>query len=385
MAREVAGITGRQFTSPSWYKVLPEFNRGDVQELRVENNASAVVPRFMAVLVKDVVVKASPLWLQCELVRLGSKPINNIVDVTNYIMLLTGQPTHAYDYDKLRGQALIARMANEGETITLLNNKTYELTPDDIVIADAEGPVGLAGIMGGRDSEVSDTTTNVVLECATFDMYAVRRSSMRHGVFTDALTRFNKGQSPLQNPYILSLLLSSLYDVAGGRQASDIYDVGTTSQALPAVKASVEFINSRLGLQLSTDEVMKLLQCVEIDVSRASDQSTELSIVPPFWRTDIEQPEDVVEEVGRLHGFDKLPRELPRRLASPAAKNTRRVLKQRVRDSLTRVGANEVLSYSFVHENVMKRAGQNTDYAFRLVMRSVLICNFIASAFYQAY
>ena len=128
---------------------------------------------------------------------MGGKPVNNIVDATNYVMLMTAQPTHAYYYDKLRGSTLGARLARDGEKVSLLNGKEYELTTDDIVIADGEGVIGLAGIMGGTDTEVSGETKNIVLECANFDMYALRRTAMRHGIFTDALTRFNKGQSPL--------------------------------------------------------------------------------------------------------------------------------------------------------------------------------------------
>src|SRR5690606_30879671 len=155
------------------------------------------VPRLMFVAMKNIEIKPSPLWLQCALVAMGSKAINNVVDVTNYVMLLTAQPTHAYDYDKIRGHKIGARMAIDGETATLLNGKEYELAADDIVIADSEGAIGLAGIMGGGNSEVSLDTKSIILEVGTFDMYTVRKTSMRYGLFTDALTRFNKGQSPI--------------------------------------------------------------------------------------------------------------------------------------------------------------------------------------------
>jgi phenylalanyl-tRNA synthetase beta chain len=178
----------------------------------------------------------------------GQKPINNVVDVTNFVMLLTAQPTHAYDYDKLRGHKLVARMSKPGEKITLLNHKEYQLDPNDIVIADNEGAIGLAGVMGGGDSEVSNETKNIVLECASFDMYAVRRSSMRHGVFTDALTRFNKGQSPLQNQYVLHLLMQSIFDVAGGEVANEVFDMNSVSGrewVHPPVPVSTKIINAR--------------------------------------------------------------------------------------------------------------------------------------------
>jgi phenylalanyl-tRNA synthetase beta chain len=369
VAREIAGIQHQAFTSPDWYKTLPGFNSGDGLELNVKNDASEKVPRFMAVAIKDVEVKQSPVWLRIELVRLGSKPINNIVDVTNYIMLLTGQPLHAYDYDKLRGGVLATRFARDGEKVTLLNDKTYELMSDDIVIVDAEGPVGLGGVMGGGDSEVSGDTKNIVLECATFDMYAIRKMSMRHGLFTDAVTRFNKGQSPLQNEYALTLAIQSVYDVAGGELASQLFDVHSEQQikAPKPVKLTLPFINERLGLDLSMNEIKSLLENVEFSVEIATQpKKTELKVNVPFWRTDIELPEDIVEEVGRLYGFDKLPRVLPARSTKPVPRNEVLVLKQKIRESLSRAGANEVLTYSFIHENVMKRADQDPEHAFRL-------------------
>lgn len=359
VAREIAGIQHIAFSSPEWYTVFPEFNRGEGLDLVVENNALEVVPRFMAVALKGVSVKPSPLWLQAELVRLGGKPINNIVDITNYIMLMTAQPVHAYDYDSLRGAKLQSRMARAGETVKLLNGKTYTLTETDIVIADGEGPVGLAGVMGGSESEVSSETKNIVLEVGTFDMYTVRKSAMRHGVFTDALTRFNKGQSPLQNPYVLHVLMQSIFDLGGVEQASDVFDMQNVSEVSP-IEVTPTFINQRLGLSLSSEDIRALLENVEIGIEG------ELSVVPPFWRTDLELPEDIVEEVGRLYGFDALPRRLPQRSTAPAPRNETLVLKRALRETFARLGANEVLTYSFVHQNVITRAGQNPEHAFRL-------------------
>ncbi len=370
VAREIAGILGHEFTSPAWYSDAPEFRSATGLDLEVINNAGEKVPRFMAVAIQDITIKPSPLWLRIELVRLGSKPINNIVDATNYAMLLTAQPTHAYDYDKLRGHTLGARLAESGEKTALLNGKTYELTPDDIVIVDGEGIVGLGGVMGGSDSEISEDTKNIVLECATFDMYTVRKTSMRHGLFTDAVTRFNKGQSPLQNNHVLGLLMMSVNDVASGEQASNVFDLrlaGNDSQSPIVVRE--EFVNERLGTHLSTDDMAKLLDNVEMHTSHETETEEHgklLEVIPSFWRTDLELQEDIIEEIGRLHGFDKLPRELPTRSIKPAAINPIFVTKQRVREQLLRAGANEVLTYSFVHENVLTEAGQDAAQAYRL-------------------
>lgn len=362
VAREIAGIQQQPFISPSWYSEAPTFTASKLLSLQQHNDAPEKVPRFMTVAIKGVEVKPSPLWLQCALVAMGSKPINNIVDVTNYIMLITSQPTHAYDYDLLRGNKITARMAATGETLTLLNQKTYTLSDDDIVIADSEGAIGLAGIMGGGNSEVSENTTNIVLEVATFDMYALRKTSMRHGLFTDALTRFNKGQSPRQNDFVMALLIKTILNVSPGEVASDVSDTKTDS-ARQTVHCSAAFINERLGLDLTTNEIARLLTNVEFDVEASSDS---INITVPFWRTDILLPEDVVEEVGRLYGFDELPRELPMRSSMPVQKNAYRNLKQNIRSSLTRFGANEVLTYSFVHEKVLTKATQNPALAYRL-------------------
>lgn len=390
VAREIAGIFHQQFTSPEWYESVQQFTNAEGLGLTVINDAPELVPRFMAVAFRDVTVQPSPLWLQCQLVAMGGKPINNIVDATNYIMLMTAQPTHAYDYDKLRGHKLEARMARNGEKVSLLNGKEYELTTDDIVIADGEGAIGLAGIMGGTDTEVSSDTKNIVLECANFDMYALRRTAMRHGIFTDALTRFNKGQSPLQNAAVLKQLMS----MVGGVQASEVfdkrndhlmamqYDSRVTFGSAGKETISIfdwgavtgvlvlesTFVNERLGTEFSPQEICRILKNVEIKAHEEPEPNTpyQFEVIAPFWRTDLELPEDIVEEVGRLYGFDKLPRQLPMRSIKPAPRNPRRQLKQAIRQSLSRAGANEVLTYSFVHERVLKNAEQDPSRAYRL-------------------
>ena len=390
VAREIAGIFHQQFTSPDWYKSVQQFTSAEGLDLTVTNDAPELVPRFMAVAIRNVTVQPSPLWLQCQLVAMGSKPINNIVDATNYIMLMTAQPTHAYDYDKLRGRTLGARMACDGEKVSLINGKEYELTTDDIVIADDKGVIGLAGIMGGADTEVSNDTKNIVLECANFDMYALRRTAMRHGIFTDALTRFNKGQSPLQNAAVLKQLMS----MVGGVQASEVFDerndrlmvmqrdsrvtFGSAGKETISIfdwgavtgvlVLESNFVNERLGTEFSPQEICRILRNVEIKAHEEPEPNTpyQFEVIAPFWRTDLELPEDIVEEVGRLYGFDKLPRQLPMRSIKPAPRNPRCQLKQAIRQSLSRAGANEVLTYSFVHERVLKNAEQDPSRAYRL-------------------
>lgn len=364
VAREIAGIQHMPFASPSWYSESPQFDSATGLPLRVVNEATDNVPRFMAVAVQDVTVRPSPMWLQCALVAMGSKSINNIVDVTNYLMLMTGQPLHAYDYDQLRGQQLGVRMGRPEDRLTLINSKTYEISHEDIVIIDGEGVVGLAGVMGGVDSEVTTETRNIVIESACFDMYTIRKSSMRHGLFTDAVTRFTKGQSPLQQPAILGAALDMVTTLGGGAQASVVYDKHSLdTDHTKEVIVSAQFINERLGLNLDAADVESLLGNVEIATTI---QDGEVTVRPPFWRTDLELPEDIVEEVGRLYGFESLPRKLPRRSIAPAPANLKFVTSQRIRDSLRQQGANEVLTYSFVHADIMRRAEQDVSQAFQL-------------------
>lgn len=366
VAREIAGILGQPFKSPDWYATVREVAAGSDLQLQINNDIPEQVPRFMAVALKDVSVKPSPLWLQIDLARVGSKPISNIVDVTNYVMLLTGQPLHAYDYDKVGTGTLGARFARAGETVALLNGKTIELTDADMVITDGQKPIGLAGVMGGSETEVSADTRNIILEVANFNMYTIRRTSMRHGLFTDAVTRFNKGQSPLQNPNVLSLAIQSVQDVAGGSVASAVLDDnhtdGRTSVHAP-VTVSTQFVNDRLGAEQSVADMSRLLTNVEFDVQATDDQ---LTVTAPFWRTDIELPEDVVEEIGRLYSLDKLPLQLPFRPITPATPNALLQQKIALRHSLVRAGANELLTYSFVHGNLLDAATQPRDKAFEV-------------------
>lgn len=364
VAREIAGIQHQPFSSPDWYRQFESetVDAGDVLPLEVFNQAGDKAPRFIAAVIKNVSVGPSPMWLRCALAAMGSKSINNIVDITNYVMLMTAQPTHAYDYDRLRGAKLGVRMAEPDEQAVLLNGKSYHLDQNDIVIVDGEGVVGLGGIMGGGNSEVSSDTKNIVLEVANFNMYAVRKTSMRHGLFTDALTRFNKGQSPLQNDRVLARLIAMVRDLADGELASSVFDAGEKLAGNQLLTTTVDFINDRLGLQLSSQDIKQLLENVELEVEIGQ----ALSIRPPFWRTDIEVAEDVVEEIGRLYGFDKLPRQLPQRSTKPPANNQARLTAEAVRSSLARSGANEVLTYSFVHENILKKSQQDVDQAYKL-------------------
>ncbi len=378
IAREVAGIQGLPFKSPEWFIQSPTFPavEADALPLTVTNELPDLVPRFTAIALSNVKVGPSPLWLQVELAKVGQNSINNIVDYTNYFMLLTGQPLHAFDYDKVKALSggdsanIVIRNPKPSEKLILLNGKELEPRAEAIMIATDKQLIGIGGVKGGLDTGVDDTTKNIILECANFDMYSIRRTSMAHGLFTDAVTRFNKGQSPLQNLAVLARIVDEIRQNAEGKVASELIDNNHLDEAMQQrgslfmpIKLSAEFINSRLGAELSTEEIKTLLTNVEFKVETSDD---ELTITAPFWRTDVELREDVVEEVGRLYGYDKLPLELPVRDLTPTAKNELFETKAQVRAKLAKAGANEILTYSFVHGDLMAKTGQDSTKAFEV-------------------
>ncbi len=362
VARELAGISGLGFVSPDWYLETPQFENVESSRLDVSNEISDIVPRFMAVVLKDISVKPSPVWMQAFLTRVGIKPINNVVDVTNYVMHLTGQPLHAFDYDKLlelsNSPTLMPRISVAGEKLTLLGKKEIELTGNEIVIATDKQAVALAGVMGGADTEVDETTKNIVIECATFDMYSIRRTSMRFGLFTDAVTRYNKGQSPVQNDRVLVFAIQEMSKHCGANQASSVYDEGRYDNPSTTIELPISFVNDRLGSSMNGPEMSQLLNNVEFE---AETDDVNLIVKAPFWRMDIKLPEDIVEEIGRLYGYNLLPVNLPSRTASPASKNKLMEFKQELRKRLLRAGANEVLTYSFVHGDLLRKTGTDPD------------------------
>lgn len=371
VSRELAGIQQMAFNSPEWYleenatNILGE----DAHQLVVENNLPGLVPRFVAQIVRNIEVKPSPLWLQIFLNKIGMKSINNVVDITNYLMYLTGQPLHAFDYDKvasLSGEkpTLSVRHPNKDEQIKLLNGKTITPRPEAIMIATDKQLIAVGGIMGGSETEVDAGTKNIILECANFDMYSIRRTSMHHGLFTDAVTRFSKGQSPLQNKRIIQKAVDEILNLAGGEPARTVYDLAQDLSEPKEVTVDTNFINSRLGLELTAEQIVDLLRNVEFkaEITRGS----VIVVKAPFWRTDIEIPEDILEEVGRLYGFDNLTQELPSLKANPSSIDEYLGVKNNLRNKLSAIGANEVQSYSFVHGDLLEKSGQDKKLAFKI-------------------
>ena len=374
VAREIAGICHNQFNSPKWYVNSQQSTVNSQQskrlELGVENLVPKLCPRYMAVAIDNVKIGPSPVWLQACLSRVGIRPINNIVDMTNYLMMLTAQPLHAFDYDKVAVDnkvKIVVRSPKKGEKMTLLDGKEIQPRAEAILICDQDKPIALGGVMGGNNSEIDDSTKRIIIESANFDMYNIRKTAMEHGIFTDAVTRFNKGQSPEQCAPVIYKAIQMVQDLCPESQvAGQLVDRYKKSKPAGPITITADFINERLGTKLSLKDVASLLEKVEFKLMSVPADKTRLHVVSPFWRTDIEIPEDVVEEIGRLYGYDHLPLELPNRSIKATTINPMMDFKNKLRETLAKAGANEVLTYSFVHGNLIDRAGQDRKNAFQL-------------------
>ena len=371
-AREVAVITGKAFTTPEWLaNTHPIFTAKDgaVQSPTVTIDDPELSARYQAIVLGGADnTRQSPLEIKTYLARVGVRPISAVVDVTNYLMMLTGQPLHAFDYDKLvavsGGEATIhVRAAQPDETLELLDGRIVTLSPDDIVIAAGDTAVGLAGAMGGANTVIDTTTKNIIVESATFNLYKLRATQMRHGIFSEAITRFTKGQPAELTAPVLADAVRLLGEWSGAKVVSGICEATGTVGGTPSITITATRVNAILGTTFTTEAIEQTLRGVEFAVR--VDGPT-LVIEPPFWRGDIHISEDVIEEIGRLHGFDAIVPTLPGRNFSAVAPSAFDELRTRVRQALARAGAGEVLTYSFVHGDVLKKVGQKLEDSYQI-------------------
>lgn len=372
-AREVAAISGKQFTMPAWLQELsPQLTvqETDVIVPTVTIDNIELSDRYQAVVLSGADGSAmSPLSIQTYLARVGVRPISAVVDVTNYLMMLTGQPLHAFDYDKLiaigGGANIHVRAGRDKEPLKLLDGRTIELTPEDIVIAAGDTAIGLAGAMGGSETEIDSTTKNIILESATFNLYNLRATQMRHGIFSEAITRFTKGQPAELTAPVLSEAVRLLGEYAHTQVVTPIVEAYPGKRQPQLITLSIETINNVLGSKFAVADAIDTLRNVEFETTLADD-STVVQITSPYWRSDIHIPEDVIEEIGRLNGFDSIEPTLPLRDFTAVRPSEFDELRARIRKILVRAGANEVLTYSFVHGDVLRKAEQDPAKSYRI-------------------
>ncbi|MDR3298286.1 MAG: phenylalanine--tRNA ligase subunit beta [Candidatus Nomurabacteria bacterium] len=403
-AREVAGILGQKFETPEW---LMDFGEKDFAtenvDLKIKLADGDICPRYTALIMEGKGDKKGRYLGEIEtlLARSGMRPVSPLVDMTNYLMLLTGQPLHAFDYDKLvavggrGGPEIIVRLAKQGEELELLDGKMIKLVSSDIVITSSDRPIALAGAMGGKNTEIDENTRKIIVESATFSLYNLRKTQMVHGIFSEAITRFTKGQPAGQTLPVVKEFAGLL---AGDMRSLGLVDEWVDGQKNDVVKVAVEQVNGLLGTEYSSELVMGTLERVGFEVAggdflengagagpslraaamssshpslriakspKSSSPATSLAVTVPYWRTDIRIPEDIIEEVGRINGYDNILSRVP--LHGTAAANELFVLKARVREVLAGAGANELLTYSFIHGDLMRKVGQDVKNSYRVV------------------
>ncbi|HSU37645.1 MAG TPA: phenylalanine--tRNA ligase subunit beta [Propionibacteriaceae bacterium] len=347
LAREAAQVTGVAFTDPVDRAVPLETTDGYPVELQ-----SGACPIFVAVTVTGIdPSRPSPRWLARRVQLAGMRSISLAVDITNYVMLETGQPIHAYDQDRLDGP-IVVRQAQDGEKLTTLDDVVRPLDPQDLLITDRTGPIGLAGVMGGASTELSSSTRNVVIEAAHFDAMTIARTSRRHKLSSEASRRFERGVDPAAGYAAAHRVAQLLVELAGGTVSRDETVRGSVL-AQPSTTISDDLPGRVLGLDVDHDTVVSLIEAVGATVIAEQDQ---LSITAPSWRPDLRDPYDYVEEVGRLIGYDQIPPQVPR---APVGRGLTRGQRARraVMAALATAGYLEVWSFPFISVDELDRMG----------------------------
>lgn len=387
VAYEVAAILGKDVK-------LPEISYTEGSEkaadyLALEVQAKDANPYYSAKVIKDVQVGPSPQWLQNRLMAVGVRPHNNVVDVTNYVLMEYGQPLHAFDYDRLETKKIVVRMASEGEKITTLDDQERTLAETDLVITNGEVPVAVAGVMGGANSEVSDETTTIVLESAYFTGSFVRQTSKKLGLRSDASARFEKGVDPNRVEAAAERAAQLLAELSGGTVLTGSVVVDELDKTPKKVIVSPDFINERLGMKISLDEMQHILTRLQFPFEVANGL---FYIDAPTRRQDIVIPEDIVEEIARMYGYDRIPMTLPEGAHQAGGLSPYQAKRRLVRQTLEGASLYQAVTYSLTsHEQSQKFALHQADVTKLLMpmseerstLRQSLIPHLIEAASYN--
>ena len=353
VAHEVAALTGRCVREPDL--TYPEDGGPVEEQASVEVADPDLCYRYTATLIRGISIGPSPRWLQERLSRAGMRPINNVVDITNYVMLEYNQPLHAFDFANVANGRIIVRRAREREALTSLDGTVRKLSQDMLVIADPTGPVGLAGVMGGANSEMTDATTDVFLESANFNAGNNRRTSQALGMSTEASARFEKGLRPELAPLGLARATQLIQQIAGGTVAKGILDVYPAKDSAPGpIKLRMERLEKVLGISFPIEQVEEVLVSLGFEVEAGEDDC--LDAKAPYWRGDIAIEDDLVEEVARIVGYHAIPTTMiatpiPAYLPQPLQE-----VRERIKDRLASLGMQEVITYSLTNLEELSKA-----------------------------
>lgn len=367
IAREAAVALGSTFNPP---RIEVKHGVGDVNvEARVVVEAPDLCPRYCARVVKDVKIAPSPRWMQRRLAAAGVRPINNIVDITNYVMLEMGHPMHAFDLDKVAGRTIVVRRARDGEKLVTLDDKERLLTSDMLVIADVEKAIGLAGVMGGANTEITDGTRNILLESALFDRGCIRKTAKALGIRSEASLRFEKGLDIHNAMAALDRAAQLIQQLGVGTVVEGVIDVCHGSLEKRVLEIPYKRVNDLLGINLSADEMADILRKLEFKVNVKGEY---MEIEVPSFRQDIEGVADIAEEVARIYGYNNIPMTLMEGTISRGKKTRKQKLIDKVKDVLVGTGLYEVVTYSFTSPRVYESIGITDP---QLIPKTVKILN----------
>jgi len=358
IAREIAAITKVKInevkTSPARQKSKINENKESkaIDFICVEIKDKHTCQRYTARAIADVKINVSPKWIQEKLKVCGLRPINNIVDIANYVMLETGQPLHAFDLDKLEGRRIIVRFGKSGEKVTTLDGEHYNLDEDILVIADEKKPIGIAGIKGEKFSGISKSTKVIVLEAANFKQKIIRRGSQKLRLKTDASLRFEHGIDPNLTETAINRAVFLIQEIAGGRAAKGLIDYYPKKVLPKRIKLNLDYVESLLGVKISLKKIINILKKLQFQCAEAGPRHIMVGV--PTFRLDINLPEDLIEEIGRIYDYNKIPAVFPVTALMPAKRNLDIFWENIAKNVLKEAGFTEVYNYSFIGENDSK-------------------------------
>lgn len=354
IGRETAVSLGVPFKNP--HKEIANKkveNKTELEGLRVDIEAPDLCYRYIARIVKNVKIGQSPKWMKKRLAACGIRSINNIVDITNYVMLEMGQPMHAFDINSIEGKHIIVRRAKNGEKITTLDEQQRNLDETMLVIADEKKAVAIAGVMGGLNSEIEDNTTTVVFESAVFNGGNVRKTAKKAGLRTEASSRYEKGLSPENAIRAVNRAIELVVQIGAGEEVEGKVDVYPTKQKTPKVELDVERINNLIGLQISEEEMVHTLEKLEMKIENNSGTKY---VIPPYFRTDIEYVADLAEEVLRFYGYDKLNTTLIKADTTLGVKTKKQKIEDDLKQLLVAKGLSEICTYGFINKRDLEKS-----------------------------
>jgi phenylalanyl-tRNA synthetase beta chain len=389
LAREIAAITGKPFEEDE-YCTFPWGDRAVDEDIAIEVHDPDLCPRYAGRIIRGVTIADSPLWMKALISHAGMRPISNVVDVTNYVLWALGQPLHAFDLETISGRRIVVRRARPGEELVTLDNELRRLTPDMLVIADAEKASVVAGVMGGLESEIKETTTDILLEAANFSGPSIMRTESTLGLRSEASTRYEKGLDPEMIPLAMDMACCLFHKLCGGTVSVGTIDVRTPPRPQIVLKLRPARVAHVMGATIDRDEIGDILVSLGCEVEDDGDDFTVLA--PPF-RADLEREIDLVEEIARIHGLEQVPSTLPCRRQGRGGLTTRQSALRRVDDLLTGAGLTQVIPYSFVDEkwpDTLRLASDDPRRAFvrianplsadQAVMRTMLLPGLLATA-----